>query len=258
MTWIYAIPTIIFSIALIGAMVILACLGHWLFYRYIPHRDFVKHNDVAGFVLAIVGVIYAVLLSFVVVVVWQEYEASDSVAQREASAIGDMYRLAAEYPSPWREQLRSELLDYVHLMIADEWPAMRLGNASEKARALAGRIGDQVVSYTPRGGEQVQVQLQVLEITRVFFDSRRQRLHENQSGLPAILWWTLIASAIITVGFVYLFGMENLTIQLLMTGALAAIIGLMFTLIIELDYPFRGDTSISPHSWHLIENQLKK
>jgi len=92
-TWIYAVPSVVFCFIMVGVMATLACLGHWVVYRYVPHRDFVKHNDVAGFVLAIVGVVYAVLLSFVVVVVWQEFENSDSVAQREASAVADLYRL---------------------------------------------------------------------------------------------------------------------------------------------------------------------
>lgn len=248
----------LFSAMLIGTMMALACLGHWIVYRYVPHRDFVKHNDVAGFLLAIVGVIYAVLLSFVVVVVWQEFENSDGVAQREASAVADMYRLSGTYPDPLRQRIRSELRNYVHLMISDEWPAMRLGGVSRSARDVTATLAGQLSSYRPRAPDQIQAHGQVLEILRVFLDSRRQRLHDNETGIPTILWWALIASAVITLGFVYLFGMENFTIQLLMTALLSAIIGLMFTLIIELDYPFRGDTSISPHSWYLVADQLKK
>lgn len=239
-------------------MIALACLGHWIVYRYVPHRDFVKHNDVAGFVLTIVGVVYAVLLSFVVVVVWQQFESSDNIAEREASAAADMYRLSAAYPSPLRQRLRSELRNYVYLMINDEWPSMRLGGISTAARNLTAALANQISSYGPRSSEQLQVQAQMLAILRVFLDSRRQRLHDNETGIPPILWWALIASAFITIGFVYLFGMENFKIQLIMTASLAAIIGLMFTLIVELDYPFRGDTSISPRSWYLVADQIKK
>lgn len=243
---------------LIGLMIALALLGHWVVYRYVPHRDFVKNNDVAGFVLAIVGVVYAVLLSFVVVVVWQQFENSDNVAEREASAASDMYGLSNAYPGRLRERVRSELRDYAHIMITDEWPAMRLGGTSVAAGSVSANLNDQISSYGPSGSEQIQVQAQMLALLRVLLDSRRQRLHDNETGIPPILWWALIASAIITVGFVYLFGMENFKVQLIMTASLAAIIGLMFTLIVELDYPFRGDTSISPHSWYLVSDQIKK
>jgi len=153
--------------------------------------------------------------------------------------------------------MRSELRNYVHVMIDDEWPAMRLGGSSKAARDLTDTIAQQISSYSPKVSNQIQVQAQVLDNLRTFLDSRRQRLHENQTGIPSILWFALIAAAIITIGFVYLFGMENFRIQLIMTASLAAIIALMFTLIVELDYPFRGDTSISPHSWYLVKDQLK-
>ena len=32
-----------------------------------------KHNEVAGFIFATVGVVYAVLLAFVVIVVWEQF-----------------------------------------------------------------------------------------------------------------------------------------------------------------------------------------
>jgi len=163
---------------------------------------------------------------------------------------------SAAYPDPLRTLMRSELRNYVHVMIDDEWPAMRLGGSSKAARDLTDTIAQQISSYSPKVSNQIQVQAQVLDNLRTFLDSRRQRLHENQTGIPSILWFALIAAAIITIGFVYLFGMENFRIQLIMTASLAAIIALMFTLIVELDYPFRGDTSISPHSWYLVKDQL--
>jgi hypothetical protein len=87
-------------------------------------------------------------------------------------------------------------------------------------------------------------------------DARRQRLHDNETGIPGILWWTLFAFAAITIGFTYLFGLESLKIQLLMTAALSTAIALIFVLIAELDYPYRGDTGITPHSWYQIQHQL--
>jgi hypothetical protein len=36
-----------------------------------PHVHRKEHNDVGGFIFAAVGVLYAVLLAFVVVVVWE-------------------------------------------------------------------------------------------------------------------------------------------------------------------------------------------
>ena len=50
----------------------------------------------------------------------------------------------------------------------------------------------------------------------------------NGEGIPAALWGGLILGAILTVGFTYLFGVENFRLQMIMTGLLGALIGLMF------------------------------
>jgi hypothetical protein len=70
-------------------------------------------------------------------------------------------------------------------------------------------------------------------------DLRRARISSNESGIPFVLWIGLIVGAVILVGFVYLFGMRNFTTQLLITAALAIVIGISFSLLFELDYPSR-------------------
>ena len=46
-----------------------------------------RHNDVAGFIYAALGVIYAVLLALVVIAVWGEYDAASVTVEQEANAL---------------------------------------------------------------------------------------------------------------------------------------------------------------------------
>jgi hypothetical protein len=64
-------------------------------------------------------------------------------------------------------------------------------------------------------------------------------------------------SAVIIIGLCYLVGFPDVRTQLLMTGALAAMIAVMFTLIFELDYPFRGDLAIPPVDWQAFYDENK-
>ncbi len=256
MTWIYGIPVWVFSLCTVVALCTITCVGHWLVLRSVPTRDFVKHNGVAGSILGIIGTAYAVLLSFVVVVVWQQYNNSDNVVSTEASAVSDLHRLSDALPSPLNVTLKTELDRYVSLMIYDEWPQMQHGGWSREAQHLARVITRQVADVVPRNASQQNVQSQALGLVTTFLDARRGRLHDNETGIPWILWSTLWCVAVVTLAFSYMFGVENVRIQLTMTGALTLTIALMFILIAELDYPFRGDTGISPHSWYQIQRQL--
>jgi hypothetical protein len=67
----------------------------------------------------------------------------------------------------------------------------------------------------------------------------------------------LVVGAVTIIGFEYLFGLRNFVVQLLMTAATAAIIGLAFAVVIELDYPFRGDVSIAPERWVEFNHDLQ-
>jgi hypothetical protein len=59
----------------------------------------------------------------------------------------------------------------------------------------------------------------------------------------------LLLGGIISVIYTYLFGARTFAIHVSITGLIAATIALMFVLIITLDYPFRGEVSVSSDSF---------
>jgi len=50
-------------VLVIAVFVASACSGQVLVHRRFRKTDFIAHNEVAGFVIAVVGAIYAVLLA---------------------------------------------------------------------------------------------------------------------------------------------------------------------------------------------------
>jgi hypothetical protein len=58
------------------------------------------HNDVAGFIIAVVGVLYAVLLAFVMIVSWESFSQAESTVGQEASALRSIYPRVSQFS--WR------------------------------------------------------------------------------------------------------------------------------------------------------------
>ena len=50
-----------------------------------------KNNEIAGFKFATVGVIYAVLLAFSVIVVWEKFNDAQTTVAGEASATAALF-----------------------------------------------------------------------------------------------------------------------------------------------------------------------
>jgi hypothetical protein len=73
----------------------------------VPHHILVEHNDVAGFIYATIAVTYAVILGFVTITVWEEFEHACDTADQEANVVADLMRLAQWFPDGPQLQIES-------------------------------------------------------------------------------------------------------------------------------------------------------
>src|ERR671912_670616 len=118
---------------LLGVATLLAMAGPVLVRRRVSLDRLRVNNEVAGFKFATVGVLYAVLLAFAVIVVWEKFsEAEDAVAQ-EAGAAATLYRLADGIGGEPGAAVRDSLTGYLRAAIAEDWPAMERGEESRAA-----------------------------------------------------------------------------------------------------------------------------
>ncbi len=249
MTLLYGLPWWLAIFLVVGFFVAAACGGHILVHRSFAKTDFLEHNDVAGFIIAVVGVIYAVLLAFLTIVVWEQYAEAENRSVAEVDGTTDLWRLANRLDEPDRSRLGADVIAYVRAVAFDEWPKLRYGGTSAEAQRAIFRLYDDATGMHVATLRQSNLQNQVLDRVQSVADLRRRRVNSNHSGVPAVLWLALLAGAATVIGFEYIFGMRNFRVQLLMTAATAIIIGLSFAVVIELDYPYRGDIAISPERW---------
>ena len=128
---------------------------------------------------------------------------------------------------------------------------MEQGRSSPQAWATLDDLRATILGLKPpKGAKQIGYdQMRYNEMLEQLHDlgnARRERLLAARQGLPPILWVVLILGGVITVGFTYLFGLNNTLVHLLMVAALALIISLSLFTVAALDYPFKGDIRIHP------------
>jgi Na+/proline symporter len=88
------LPLWLSGVLLVGGATLIAMAAPAFVRRHVSSDRLRINNEVAGFTFATVGVLYAVLLAFAVIIVWEKFsEAEHSVAQ-EAGAAATLYRLA--------------------------------------------------------------------------------------------------------------------------------------------------------------------
>jgi hypothetical protein len=211
-----------------------------------------QHNDVAGFIYAVLGVSYAVLLGLMLIAVWEQWNAAQDVASDEANELAGIFWFAHALPQPEGRHIQELARSYAQVVVEEEWPLMEQGMASSKAWATLDELRGTILGLDPPTGAQLERYNQVLEQLHGLGDARRERLLAANEGLATILWVVLIGGGAITIGFTYLFGLDNTTVHTLMVAALAMILSLSLFTVAALDYPFKGDVRIHPDAFEQV------
>ena len=213
------------------------------------------HNDVAGYVFAVIGVLYALLLGFVILASWEHVGAAETNVHTEAASLTALYESSVGLPGGMREQAQSEIRRYTSLVITVGWPALAHGRASPQVDASLARLY-QIYAIGNRAGVPAGVDTASLELLNQVSSARADRLAGAHGFLTGPLWGVVIFGGICTLAFALLFYLENAGIQIAMMGILAALISSMLFLLIILDHPFAGGYSISPEPLQVALEQM--
>ena len=225
--------TIIYGVLVIGGICLLSLGGLELVDRLVPAQTRQRHNDVAGFIYAALGVIYAVLLALVLIAVWEEYELASETVEREANAAADIFWLANQLPEPRGTHVQELVRSYAEEVVHREWPLMEEGRAPLMTQTRGTPAGWAIIDdiratlqgFEPTTKAQEQLYAEGLDQLDALTDARRMRLVAAEEGVPGVLWSVLIFGGIVAVGFTYLFGLENTWAHRLMVFTLAAVMG---------------------------------
>ncbi len=252
--------SILYGLLVVGGVCLAAVGGLTLVQFLVPATTRQRHNDVAGFIYAVLGVIYAVLLALVVIAVWEDFGRARETVESEANAAAEIFWLAHRLPEPERGRLQELSRSYARVVVEEEWPRLREGQAPlmEQGEAtpngwvLIDDIRANLQGVEPGTPAEGALYAEGLDQIEELASARRMRLVEAEEGIPAVLWVVLISAGVAAVGFTYLFGLESTWAHRLMVAALAGVIGLVLYTIGAIEHPFSGGASIGTEAFELI------
>jgi hypothetical protein len=91
--WIYNNPTWLWGSILVAGFTALACGGLLVFHRLVHVKLRRAHNDLAGFTIAVIGVLYAVLLAFIAIATWESFSKASDIVENESDFAGSILSL---------------------------------------------------------------------------------------------------------------------------------------------------------------------
>jgi hypothetical protein len=233
---------------IVGLGIVLSMLGPTLVRRYVKLERLTANNEIAGFKFATLGVLYAVLLAFAIIVVWQKFSESETNVAKEAGAAETIYRLSPGLGEKSGDAIRSAVTNYLKVAVADDWPAMDRGvpGASRTARQALDEIYSALLAFQSTERGDTALVYEILYQLDVLTQARRARLVAAEGAVPNVIWVVLFSGAVVTVAFTFFFGTRNLRAQTMMTGLLALLIFSELLIIVAIDRPFTGSVKVEP------------
>ena len=245
------------AILLVGLTTLLSMAGPIIVRRYVSLERLSTNNEVAGFKFATLGVLYAVLLAFAVIVVWERFNDAEKYVAQEAGAAATLYRLSKGIGEPGTA-LRDRVTLYLEAAINEDWPAMERRRPSLEVTHSLDDVYATVLTVQAGDGRQTAILSEILHQLDLVTESRRARLVMATGVVPGLIWLVLFGGAALTIGFTFFFGAENLRAQTMMTGALSVLIFSALLTILAIDHPFSGTVKVGPDALAAVLEEARR
>ncbi len=242
---VYAFPIWAVAALVIGSAVLGAMALEFGVRSLMPLDRRRGHNDVAAAMFSVVGVLYAVLLAFITMLVWEGFNTAKAASFKEAAAIADVWHLAIGIPAPVDATLRDDTVAYARAVVDREWPAQATGQRADAGAVPLDALHRAVAGLRPASPAETNLHAALLAALTHLEDAREDRQLAAQTTVPGIAWAVMLLGAAITIAFASFLRAPSLAMHLAMSGALALSGSLVLVLVIALNNPFRGEFRVS-------------
>jgi hypothetical protein len=223
----------------------------------VPLDRLQKNHEVAAVTFGVLGAFYGLVLAFVIVAAWEQFDEADASSRIEATALFSVYKLGAAFSEPLRSEIDSTVLEYTHRAIDEEWPKM--ANMSyQPGQMNILKLWSLLLSYrAPDSREQMLVDKSIDQLN-VVNQARSTRYLFYENDLPSVVWLIIYLGCLITIGFSYFFGSNVFRAQAVMCAFFSIMLGITILAILELAHPYQGTVIVSDVPFRRALEQMQE
>jgi len=232
------------AMAAAGAVVVTVVM---LRQRRIPDDDDPSETpDVIEYMTMMIGVVYAIVLGLAIAGVWEGLGGAQAETLQEAQALHEVSARVQVYPAPVRDLTRADINAYVSYVVHSEWPYMaEHGALTDRGAALLEKVRRDVSDHKPGSDIEGQSYQPIVDQVALADQARTARGQSAGATMPPVVWFGLIAGALVTVGLIFMLQIRRSARELLLAGLFSALIAFLLFLIWDFDSPFARGLSVT-------------
>ncbi|MET7275399.1 MULTISPECIES: bestrophin-like domain [Streptomyces] len=209
-------------------------------------EDPTETPDVIEYMTMWIGVVYAIVLGLAIAGVWEARSAAEDHVQAEAVALHEISERVRVYPPDVRDRIREDVNAYVGHVVTTEWKSMADdGQVTERGTELLDRVRADVTDYEPRSDFEAQAYQPLVDQVAAADQARISRSESTGATMPGVVWFGLIAGAVVTIGMVFALQIRRTTRELVLAGLFSALIAFLLFLIWDFDAPYSRGVAAS-------------
>lgn len=230
---------LVLSIAMASACAVVLTITVLKHRRISEDDDPTATPDVIEYMTMMIGVVYAIVLGLAIAGGWEARSAAQDNVRAEAQALHEVSERAQVYPAAVRDRIRDDIDAYVRYVVDDEWPVMTdEGRLTDRGTVLFRQVRRAVTDYEPPTPQEDRAYQPMVDQVAVADDARNARGDSVSGAMPAVVWFGLIAGAVVTVSMIFTLQIRNSPPELLLAGLFSALIAFLLFLIWDFDSPF--------------------
>jgi hypothetical protein len=185
------------------------------------------------------GILFALLVGFIAVEVWGNFDKAKAAVATEASALRGVILLAGAFPDEQRMRIYALVNRHINESVNKEWPEMAQQRATLSAlpAALIEALND-TLTLKPADDNQRAAQLEMVKQLHTALDARRQRIVISESSVGAVKWLAILLQGLCTLVAIAVVHSDNRLARALTLFLFATGIALSVLLIAAYSRPF--------------------
>ncbi len=245
--WLHNLPLLWMAVVVFAATYLLAASVYWVVTRLAVNDRARAFKAVSPGMLPPLGILFALLVGFIAVEVWNNYDKAKVAVATEASALRAVVLLAGTFPEEQKTRIYALIDRHIEKAVNEGWPAMERHQAtlSILPTALIEALHD-TLSLKPADDSQRIAQTEMVKALHTAMDARRQRIVVSQSAVGTVKWAAILLQGLCTLVAIAMVHSDNRLACAIAMTLFATGIALSLLLITAYSRPFTGEISVRP------------
>ena len=241
-------------VVIVGGNMLFAAVGVLAARRFKATNQAKSHHQVAGYFLGVVGILYSLVLGLLIANLQGKFDRAAVEAQVESNSCSDLWNFTRGLPQAERHRMRLSIKNFYTAAQNESWDKTAISGKEIRGAVFYSKMWQELMSYQPDGERENSCYQSCLSAMQDLSDARTYRTSFGNHTLPPIVWWMLVIGGALIVVFTYMFFVQTLATQLLITSCVAGIIALNLFLVNTFEHPYRRDLNLQSQTFSFNPN----